>query len=262
MGFGIGAALGGIAGAVAGIYSSNKSAKSAKQNMAAQLAWEQQKAKNAHQWEVEDLKKAGLNPVLSANNGASTGSLTPQMPDTSGYIQAANSGMEAMRLLMDAKKTNSESNLNDAKAIKTGVETGLMPKETAIKEYNAVTNRRRQEAEAAEAYAHVQEVMTLLPGKSEQQKQQIFEKSMQLAVDAVKYASEKKEAEANQQILEMSHGYLSLKDLKSIAIGIVGGAGYHYEKEKDRNSAKRNHRERTYNSKGKLTGETYYEYAN
>ena len=29
---------------------------------------------NRHQWEVEDLKKAGLNPILSANSGASLAS--------------------------------------------------------------------------------------------------------------------------------------------------------------------------------------------
>lgn len=43
---------------------------------ASSKAWRRQReaAQNAHQWEVEDLRKAGLNPILSAHgSGASAG---------------------------------------------------------------------------------------------------------------------------------------------------------------------------------------------
>lgn len=71
-----------------GITSAKKSAEAADKNTQAQLAWERERATNAHQWEVQDLEKAGLNKILTANgSGAVTSSITPQMPDTSNYGQ-------------------------------------------------------------------------------------------------------------------------------------------------------------------------------
>lgn len=35
------------------------------------IDWQREQLQNKHQWEVQDLKKAGLNPILSANNSSS-----------------------------------------------------------------------------------------------------------------------------------------------------------------------------------------------
>lgn len=71
-----------------GITSAKKSAEAADKNTQTQLNWEKERATNAHQWEIQDLEKAGLNKILSANgSGAVTSSITPQMPDTSSYGQ-------------------------------------------------------------------------------------------------------------------------------------------------------------------------------
>lgn len=35
------------------------------------IDWQREQLQNKHQWEVEDLRKAGLNPILSATNGSS-----------------------------------------------------------------------------------------------------------------------------------------------------------------------------------------------
>ena len=50
------------------------------------IEWEREQLHNKHQWEVGDLRKAGLNPILSATTGSSavsagTPSNTPVKPE-------------------------------------------------------------------------------------------------------------------------------------------------------------------------------------
>lgn len=68
--------LGGLAGNAMSFMGQKSANKTNRQLMERQLAWERERAQNAHQWEVQDLRKAGLNPILSANNGAMTGSVS------------------------------------------------------------------------------------------------------------------------------------------------------------------------------------------
>lgn len=83
------------ANAVGSIFSSAAS------YAAAERSWKHQKeyAQNAHQWEVEDLKKAGLNPILSAG-----GSGAPMTTAPMANIENPLSDWTATKL---AKKKNS-----------------------------------------------------------------------------------------------------------------------------------------------------------
>lgn len=74
----------------AGARSANRATKAAS---AQQVAFEREKANNAHQWEVNDLMKAGMNPALTASGqGAQAGSMT--LPN---YINEAEGQGEAFR---------------------------------------------------------------------------------------------------------------------------------------------------------------------
>lgn len=83
-------------------------------------------AQNAHQWEVADLKKAGLNPILSAN-GSTAGSIA----GSSGNMTQANTGISDImnsasgiaKTISDMDLNNSQEKVNSANVGKTTAET-------------------------------------------------------------------------------------------------------------------------------------------
>lgn len=74
-------------GAIGGIANLGSSAASA------YLSWKHQKEvmQNRHQWEVADMRKAGLNPILSATGGSGASGNAPiiEAPDISGAAAKA-----------------------------------------------------------------------------------------------------------------------------------------------------------------------------
>ena len=129
MAWGIPAAIigGSLISGAASAYGAQRSGQDTEKAVKRQIEWERERAKNAHQWEVEDLKKAGLNPILSADgSGAVTGGISAPIPDRSGYSQTGTAIIEAINTAYQAAQTN-------AAIGRTGAETANITQDTKNK---------------------------------------------------------------------------------------------------------------------------------
>lgn len=102
--------------------------------VSAYFSWKHQKEvmQNRHQWEVADMRKAGLNPILSATGGSGASGNAPTIvaPDIAGAFK---SGAEA-------STQHSEKNLKDALEKQTYVQNSALQADAGLKRAQAVAS--------------------------------------------------------------------------------------------------------------------------
>lgn len=131
-----------------GITAAKKAAtKSWKQSLAMaafQKSWEKEKMQNAYQWTMQDMEKAGLNPILAATNGANMGgSISQGAGDTSGLQSAGQIAAQGLQNIVSgatgmysqlkgvenqSTMTESDAMIKRAEATKIIAETENLPK--------------------------------------------------------------------------------------------------------------------------------------
>lgn len=104
--FGPAALLGGLGFGASLMSNSAQSSANSKA-----LKWQRYNMQHAHQWEVEDLKKAGLNPILSAGgNGASAGSV-PNAPLPGIRLGDMEAGLQVASAVQGIKESQARQKL-------------------------------------------------------------------------------------------------------------------------------------------------------
>lgn len=151
--------LGGdVAGGLFGTSSAKSQNKAAAREAELSRQFTREQMQNRHQWEVNDLRAAGLNPILSAGGTPSMGG-SNMAPVVGELDSAANSARDASKRILERKMAKQDLKTNMAMAGKLGMEAvaadSIAHKNRADEEFTKVQTNLLQKFGSAEAISRI-----------------------------------------------------------------------------------------------------------
>lgn len=145
--FGLDAGLsfaGGLITNAANMFSRDKAAKEARESAREQMAFQERMSSTAYQRSMQDMRTAGLNPILAYQKGPAsspTGAMaaTPATQFTDPVTPAVSTAMQSRRLTEEVKNMQAQNenlratnNLIKAQTVREGSQVGQINASTAI----------------------------------------------------------------------------------------------------------------------------------
>lgn len=119
---GLGSFFGSVVDAGVNIWATNKNNKASKHAAETQRGWEEEMSNTAHQREVEDLRAAGLNPILSATGGSGASTPAGATAQVHSY-DGSKLSFVANALALKQANENIKKTGEETRGIEAGIET-------------------------------------------------------------------------------------------------------------------------------------------
>lgn len=118
------------------------------QNQSAKDLWNYQKS-NSHQLEVQDLRSAGLNPILSAGTASSANAFAGTGALSETGAQRTQARVAALQNMENLKTARTQQQLNDTGSARNAAEAEALRMNAESNRIAALAGARRSAAEAA-----------------------------------------------------------------------------------------------------------------